>query len=229
MAQMRSADRARQCLIFGVDRTYRGHHETDAFVLELLPAFVRASGFAIAYGIGASLFGGATQLIVTYLIGATGDPNSPAWYVTATTLVSIVAILALLKAEIGFVDNHDVMPKTSMWRTQAASRCGRCRSKAPGPVVTQDGRCQPANNRRRAGRARASRAVRATLRGQQQVATCWRPERALASAGGGNFAEHLSATYGAGMALIRATCVRPRKSMRRLIGTFRCSFLNSRT
>jgi hypothetical protein len=48
--------------------------------------------------VGASLFGGTTQLIVTYLIGATGDPNSPAWYVTATTLVSIVAILALPKA-----------------------------------------------------------------------------------------------------------------------------------
>jgi hypothetical protein len=64
--------------MFGVDRTYCGHHETDAFVLELPPAFVRASGFAIAYGIGASLFGGTTQLIVTYLIGATGDPNSPA-------------------------------------------------------------------------------------------------------------------------------------------------------
>jgi MFS family permease len=65
---------------------------------ELLPASVRASGFAIAYGVGASLFGGTTQLIVTYLIGATGDPNSPSWYVTATTLVSIVAILALPKA-----------------------------------------------------------------------------------------------------------------------------------
>jgi hypothetical protein len=64
LAQMRSAGRARQCLMFGVDRTYRGHHETDAFVLELPPAFVRASGFAIAYGIGASLFGGATQLIL---------------------------------------------------------------------------------------------------------------------------------------------------------------------
>jgi hypothetical protein len=31
LAQMRSADRARQCLMFEVDRTYRGHHETDAF------------------------------------------------------------------------------------------------------------------------------------------------------------------------------------------------------
>jgi hypothetical protein len=31
LAQMRSANRARKCLLFGVDRTYRGHHETDAF------------------------------------------------------------------------------------------------------------------------------------------------------------------------------------------------------
>jgi hypothetical protein len=31
VAQMRSADRVRKCLLFGVDRTYRGHHETDAF------------------------------------------------------------------------------------------------------------------------------------------------------------------------------------------------------
>jgi hypothetical protein len=30
VAQMRSADRVRKCLLFGVDRTYRGHHETDA-------------------------------------------------------------------------------------------------------------------------------------------------------------------------------------------------------
>ena len=30
MAQMRSADQARKCLLFGVDRTYLGHHETDA-------------------------------------------------------------------------------------------------------------------------------------------------------------------------------------------------------
>src|SRR5450631_2488426 len=30
LAQMRSTDRVRKCLLFGVDRTYRGHHETDA-------------------------------------------------------------------------------------------------------------------------------------------------------------------------------------------------------
>ena len=31
VAQMRSADRAQKCLLFGGDRTYREHHETDAF------------------------------------------------------------------------------------------------------------------------------------------------------------------------------------------------------
>ena len=30
LAQMRSADRPRQCLLFGADQTYRGHHEIDA-------------------------------------------------------------------------------------------------------------------------------------------------------------------------------------------------------
>jgi hypothetical protein len=64
-------------------------------ISELLPASVRAGGFAIAYAVGASLFGGTTQLVVTWLIGATGDPNAPAWYVVVTTLVSIAAILAL--------------------------------------------------------------------------------------------------------------------------------------
>jgi hypothetical protein len=31
LAQMRSADRVQKCLLFEVDRTYRGHHESDAF------------------------------------------------------------------------------------------------------------------------------------------------------------------------------------------------------
>jgi hypothetical protein len=30
LAQMRNADRVGKCLLFGVDRTYRGHRETDA-------------------------------------------------------------------------------------------------------------------------------------------------------------------------------------------------------
>ena len=62
---------------------------------ELLPRLVRATGLSIAYAVGVSLFGGTTQFIITYLIGVTGDPTSPAWYVTITSLITAAAILAI--------------------------------------------------------------------------------------------------------------------------------------
>jgi MFS family permease len=62
---------------------------------ELLPRRMRATGFAIAYAIGVSIFGGSTQLVVAKLIQLTGDPVSPAWYVIATSLITIAAVLAL--------------------------------------------------------------------------------------------------------------------------------------
>ncbi len=39
-----------------------------------------------------AIFGGTTRFVVTYLIGATGDPTSPAWYVTLTSIVTAVAM-----------------------------------------------------------------------------------------------------------------------------------------
>jgi MFS family permease len=64
-------------------------------ISELLPRAVRSTGMSIAYAIGVSLFGGTTQFIVTWLIGLTGDPTSPAWYVALTSVVTAGAILAL--------------------------------------------------------------------------------------------------------------------------------------
>lgn len=62
---------------------------------ELLPRTIRATGLAIAYAVGVSLFGGSTQFVITWLLGATGNPSSPAWYVTATSLISLIAMLAV--------------------------------------------------------------------------------------------------------------------------------------
>jgi MFS family permease len=62
---------------------------------ELLPRAVRATGIGIAYAVGVSLFGGTTQFIITWLIGVTGDPTSPAWYVALTSIVTVGAMLAL--------------------------------------------------------------------------------------------------------------------------------------
>ena len=64
-------------------------------ILELLPRSVRALGSSIAYATGVALFGGTTQFIVTWLIGATGNPAAPAWYVALTSAIAAVAMLAL--------------------------------------------------------------------------------------------------------------------------------------
>ncbi|MBV8394418.1 MAG: MFS transporter, partial [Alphaproteobacteria bacterium] len=62
---------------------------------ELLPGSIRATGFAIAYAVGVSLFGGTTQFVITWLLGVTKDPVSPAWYVVLTSLITLGAMLAM--------------------------------------------------------------------------------------------------------------------------------------
>jgi MFS family permease len=59
---------------------------------ELLPRGIRATGMSIAYAVGVSLFGGTTQLIITWLMGVTGSPTAPAWYVAATSAITAVAM-----------------------------------------------------------------------------------------------------------------------------------------
>jgi MFS family permease len=62
---------------------------------ELLPRGIRATGLSIAYAVGVALFGGTTQFIVTWLIGATGNPAAPAWYVAGTSVITAIAMTAL--------------------------------------------------------------------------------------------------------------------------------------
>ena len=62
---------------------------------ELLPRGIRATGMSIAYAVGVSLFGGTTQFIITWLIGVTGNPAAPAWYVAGASVVTALAMLAM--------------------------------------------------------------------------------------------------------------------------------------
>jgi len=62
---------------------------------ELLPRAIRSTGLSIAYAVGVSLFGGTTQFVITWLLGATGDPTSPAWYVTITSVITLAAMWVL--------------------------------------------------------------------------------------------------------------------------------------
>lgn len=62
---------------------------------ELLPAGFRSIGVSLVYAIGTTLFGGTTQFVVTGLLAWTHNPNAPAWYLAATSIVSLVAIWLL--------------------------------------------------------------------------------------------------------------------------------------
>ena len=57
----------------------------------------RASGIALAYAAATTVFGGTTQAIVTWLIASTGSPIAPAWYASATSLATCIALVLLLR------------------------------------------------------------------------------------------------------------------------------------
>ncbi len=66
-----------------------------AAVAECFPGSVRVSGLSIIQVFASAVFGGSAQFIVTWLIGVTGDPLMPAWYVAAVNLIAVAALSRL--------------------------------------------------------------------------------------------------------------------------------------
>ena len=64
-------------------------------VPELIPIAIRSTTLSLVYAIAATVFGGTTQLVVTWLMSATGDPVSPAWYIVGTSVISLIAMALL--------------------------------------------------------------------------------------------------------------------------------------
>jgi len=64
-------------------------------LLESFPSRVRATGLSLVYSVGVSVFGGFAQFVVTWLISITGDPISPAWYVSACALATLFGVSRL--------------------------------------------------------------------------------------------------------------------------------------
>ena len=58
----------------------------------MFPTAVRFAGFAIAYNISTSIFGGTAPMIGSALITATGDQLMPAYYMMAACVVGLVAL-----------------------------------------------------------------------------------------------------------------------------------------
>jgi len=64
-------------------------------VPELIPIAIRSTTLSLVYAIAATVFGGTTQLVITWLMAATGDPVSPGWYIVVTSAISLVAMALL--------------------------------------------------------------------------------------------------------------------------------------
>lgn len=63
-------------------------------MLEQFPAHIRVTGLSVTYAIGVTIFGGFAQFNVTWLIQATGNPMSLAWYLLATSGISFLALFS---------------------------------------------------------------------------------------------------------------------------------------
>jgi len=63
-----------------------------AFV-ESLPPTIRSGGFGTVYAASVAIFGGSTQLVVTWIIHVTGSAVAPAWYLIGFTLIGQIAYM----------------------------------------------------------------------------------------------------------------------------------------
>ncbi len=69
-----------------------------AALAESLPKRIRGGAFATVYAVTIATFGGTTQLVITWLLHATGDPMAPAWYLLAATTVATLCTFLILES-----------------------------------------------------------------------------------------------------------------------------------
>lgn len=62
---------------------------------ESLPKSIRGGAFATIYAVSIATFGGTCQLVIRWLIHATGNPMSPAWYLLAATVIGQAAMMLI--------------------------------------------------------------------------------------------------------------------------------------
>ena len=62
---------------------------------EQFPVETRAVGVSLSFSMSVTIFGGFAPFVATWLIAQTGDPLSPSYYLMATALLSIIALMAI--------------------------------------------------------------------------------------------------------------------------------------
>lgn len=68
-----------------------------ALATELFPADVRSTSATIGTAVGSGLFGGTVPLISQSLVGSTGNPLSPSWFLITLAVVTLLIVVFMLK------------------------------------------------------------------------------------------------------------------------------------
>jgi MFS transporter, MHS family, proline/betaine transporter len=76
-----------------------------SLLAELFPVTSRAVGIAFSYSISVTIFGGFAPFVATWLIAETGDPLSPSFYLMATALLSVIALMAIHRRALRAAEN----------------------------------------------------------------------------------------------------------------------------
>jgi len=63
---------------------------------EQFPVLVRSTGLAVSYNFPVMIFGGFAQLIVTWLIEATGSPVAPSFYLMFGAMIGLIATVFIV-------------------------------------------------------------------------------------------------------------------------------------
>ncbi|MCU1740751.1 MULTISPECIES: MFS transporter [unclassified Pseudomonas] len=66
---------------------------TTVMMLEAFARYYRATAIATIYSLGTLIFGGFCPFIVAWMIGVTGNPMAPAWYLLAVMCISLFALM----------------------------------------------------------------------------------------------------------------------------------------
>jgi MFS family permease len=69
-----------------------------AALTESLPKRIRGGAFATIYAFSIAIFGGTTQLVVTWLIHVTGNPLAPAYYWLVAATIGTAAAMAIIES-----------------------------------------------------------------------------------------------------------------------------------
>jgi MHS family proline/betaine transporter-like MFS transporter len=66
-----------------------------SFMAKIFPSATRVSGLSLSYNIGVMIFGGFAPFFAESLIDLTGSKLAPSYYIMATALLSLAAVVAL--------------------------------------------------------------------------------------------------------------------------------------